>query len=511
MRWRAKTGVSGRNTTIARYSIAVGIMLGIIALWSPASRYFINYTRQWRVWIAAIACIMVIAGIRVLATRHSRPENTGQHGPVLLRVPAEPGQEPVPPLRPPRDWVALSASSLPGLAAVIALIFTALSVQATKGQLQSTQQQLLVTEQGQITDRYNAAITNLGSASIDMRLGGIYALQRLMQDSPRDQPTVIAVLAAFVRDRSARGGDQAHLPVSSPTSDIQAALAALGARHTGNDGPSAFIDLSHASLAGAQLENLYLSGASLAGTDITSANLNSTHLDDANLVNANLADATLSFTSLADANLSGASLAMTHPTNVDLAGASFTDANLTGAVLANVNLAGASFFGANLSNAVLAGESLPRLNFAAANLTGADFSGADLTDGYFVAVELGDGSLVHARLSGTDFTGADLSGADIRSAGISYANLSGVNAFAADLSDANLTYANLTDADLTDADLTNANLTDANLTGARLRAANFTDADLMGVYWPRGALAPDGWRRNPGSGRLERAGRQPGR
>jgi hypothetical protein len=97
--------------------------------------------------------------------------------------------------RPPRDWIQISVTALPGLAAVIALIFTYVSVNATNGQLQ-------ITEPGQITDRYNAAITNLGSPSVDVRLGGIYALQRIMQDSPRDQPAIIAVLCAFVRDRA---------------------------------------------------------------------------------------------------------------------------------------------------------------------------------------------------------------------------------------------------------------------------------------------------------------------
>jgi hypothetical protein len=72
-------------------------------------------------------------------------------------------------------------AGLPGLAALLALLFTYQQVNATKVQLR-------IAEQGQITDRYNAAITNLGSRSIEVRLGGIYALQRLMQDSPRDQP-----------------------------------------------------------------------------------------------------------------------------------------------------------------------------------------------------------------------------------------------------------------------------------------------------------------------------------
>ena len=83
--------------------------------------------------------------------------------------------------RPPRDWIQISVTALPGLAAVIALIFTYTAVRATGAQVQ-------LSEQGQITDRYNAAITNLGSSSVDVRLGGIYALQRIMQDSPVTSP-----------------------------------------------------------------------------------------------------------------------------------------------------------------------------------------------------------------------------------------------------------------------------------------------------------------------------------
>ena len=60
---------------------------------------------------------------------------------------------------------------------------TAQSLKATNVQLQISQQGQTTAEQGQFTDRYNAAITNLGSHSIEVRLGGIYALQRLMQDS----------------------------------------------------------------------------------------------------------------------------------------------------------------------------------------------------------------------------------------------------------------------------------------------------------------------------------------
>ncbi|MFI1657064.1 hypothetical protein ACH4ZU_19465 [Streptomyces sp. NPDC020472] len=79
----------------------------------------------------------------------------------------------------------LVVAVLPGLAAMPALFFTWREVR--------------VTEQGQLTSRFNDAITNLGSPSLDVRFGGIYALERIMQDSPRDRPRVVQVLSAYVR------------------------------------------------------------------------------------------------------------------------------------------------------------------------------------------------------------------------------------------------------------------------------------------------------------------------
>ncbi|MCP2338702.1 hypothetical protein [Actinomadura rupiterrae] len=58
-----------------------------------------------------------------------------------------------------------------------------------------------VTRQGQDTGRYAKAVEQLGSARGEVRLGGIYALQRLAQDSGRDRPTIVHVLAAYARTR----------------------------------------------------------------------------------------------------------------------------------------------------------------------------------------------------------------------------------------------------------------------------------------------------------------------
>jgi Pentapeptide repeats (8 copies) len=47
---------------------------------------------------------------------------------------------------------------------------------------------------------------------------------------------------------------------------------------------------------------------------------------------------------------------------------------------------------------------------------------------------------------------------------------------------------------------------DANLTGANLRSARLAGANLTGAAWPHGLTVPEGWQRNPDSGRLARAG-----
>jgi hypothetical protein len=141
---------------------------------------------------------------------------------------------------------------------------------------------LRISEQGQVTDRYNAAITNLGSRSFDIRLGGIYALQRLMQDSPRDQPTVIAVLCAFVRDRTMSTRKPYKRPPLPPT-DIQAALTVVGTRSTADDGPATVVDFGYTQLARAQLDHDNLAHAKLTGVDLTGANLTGADLTYANL------------------------------------------------------------------------------------------------------------------------------------------------------------------------------------------------------------------------------------
>ena len=60
----------------------------------------------------------------------------------------------------------------------------------------------MLSRDGQVTDRYAKAIEQLGSEKLDVRIGGICALERVARDSARDHPAVMEMLAAFIREHS---------------------------------------------------------------------------------------------------------------------------------------------------------------------------------------------------------------------------------------------------------------------------------------------------------------------
>ncbi|WP_412074607.1 pentapeptide repeat-containing protein [Streptomyces xanthophaeus] len=187
-----------------------------------------------------------------------------------------------------------------------------------------------ITREGQITDRYTAAVENLGNKdSEDVRLGGIYALQRIMQDSPRDQPTVINVLTSFIRSQSAKQKQNR----SETASDIAAAATVLTSRNPQLDGRITVsgeievsldlrdADLQGIGLQGAQLAHANLSGANLTRTNLASADLTRAHLSDVDLTKANLDSADLTRAYLSDVDLRKTYLVRADLTCADLVGA----------------------------------------------------------------------------------------------------------------------------------------------------------------------------------------------
>jgi hypothetical protein len=100
-----------------------------------------------------------------------------------------------------------------------------------------TWRQVRVTREGQITERFTRAVDQLGSDRVDVRIGGVYALERIARNSPPDRGPITEVLSAFVRGRAAwyDAKDQdvpveRLPPMRARFADVQAAMTVLGRR-----------------------------------------------------------------------------------------------------------------------------------------------------------------------------------------------------------------------------------------------------------------------------------------
>ncbi|WP_433418808.1 pentapeptide repeat-containing protein [Microtetraspora malaysiensis] len=342
------TGPTWERWVLAGVALTLAVCLALAALIGPAARY--------------------LAGERAPLTDVERTEMTAAE-----RVEA---------VNSARHTLVQAVT---GLVVIGGVVFTALG-------LWYTAQTLNTTQQGQITDRYTKAVEQLGSTKSDVRLGGIYALQRLASDSPRDQDTIRNVLSGFVRnhdgcalqpgektppERCSDAGEDNGSYVRLPA-DVVAALTiapTLAAFDESGDvtdrADFSFSRFPKADLIGAKLTGANLRGADLRGATLASADLAHADLTGADLTGAKLINADLRGAVLLDAKLTGADLTRAKLTSAFL----IRDANLRGAKLTGADLTGAFLHGADLTGAVLRGADLTRADLRGAALRGADLRG----------------------------------------------------------------------------------------------------------------------------------------
>ncbi|REJ43054.1 MAG: pentapeptide repeat-containing protein [Microcystis flos-aquae TF09] len=297
------------------------------------------------------------------------------------------------------DVVKTIISALGLIATLSAGIVLFLNYLNSQAEMQLTQQRL-------ITERFSKAVEQIGNNKEEVVIGGIYSLERIAKDSPKDQWTIMEVLTSYIRKNSpipsnieqlkpaARQKALEKLPsVSIP---VQAALTVIGRRKVENDQAGdnlaettdpnkiKFLDLSRTNLRGAKLNGADLKGANLDGANLNGAKLWVAYLNGANLNGA---------------NLNGAKLWVAY---------------LNGANLNEAYLNGANLYGADLKGAKLNGASLNRANLIEANLNRADLNRAKLNG---------------ANLNGANLFGANLNRADLNRAKLNGANLNGANLF----------------------------------------------------------------------------------
>ncbi len=180
-------------------------------------------------------------------------------------------------------------------------------------------------EQGLITDRLNKATEGLGknnadsgNAVVEVRLGALYALERIAQDSIRDHVQIMEILCAYVRYNSPRTDETDKVDKSVPLrEDIQAALTIIGRRQNWPEGQKRMdieefseyrINLMKCDLHGVRLTDATLNDAQFNGSDMRGAVLVSADMSDAWLYDANLRDACMNEAEMSGAYLKGAKM-----------------------------------------------------------------------------------------------------------------------------------------------------------------------------------------------------------
>ncbi|MBE9140566.1 pentapeptide repeat-containing protein [Nodosilinea sp. LEGE 07088] len=394
-----------------------------------------------------------------------------------------------------KDKVTLQNGVYVSLIQLLGGAFFFVTAYFTWRNVKTAEANLKATEEKQITERFSKSIEHLGSEKLEVRLGGIYSLERIAKDSEKDYWQVIEVLTAFVREKYKLETKQKPFKYSktedelmdeyiesqryeqeydyddyeevrrrSPNEEyihpvpveVQAVLSAIGrCAKPQNLLATESIDLSRTELSGVfltgDLRGINFEGSNLQWVKIKEANLSRSNFSDTNLEVAQIENSNLQ-----DANLQGLTLQWSRLINVILKGSNLENANLTESLLQKVVIDNAILSGTNFRKSRLMEVSLKKSDFEDSYLSGVDLSYADLKD---------------LNLQFFDLDDAILKGADLENAVLDEADLKNV-----DFEEAILVRVSFRGANLKAAIFKGANLQEADFTGARLLGTDFRSA-----------------------------------
>ncbi|MCA8834408.1 MAG: pentapeptide repeat-containing protein [Proteobacteria bacterium] len=193
---------------------------------------------------------------------------------------------------------------------------------AANAQSKAANRQADIAEQGLITDRINKAVENLGKSKndipvIEVRIGALYALERIAKDSERDHVQIVEIFCAYIRTNSSN--DDKKIIKNPLRDDIQEALTIIGRRETWSKGKSR---LEIERIQGMRLNffNCYLKEAELYFANLSHANFYKANLQDAWLNGVDLSRARLIDADITDADLTDAKTSGAHAQNGDFSG-----------------------------------------------------------------------------------------------------------------------------------------------------------------------------------------------
>lgn len=355
------------------------------------------------------------------------------------------------------DWEPTIRVAIPATALLGAV---AAGVIAWHGQL-TREQELRTKRDADLVDRYSKAVDQLAGRGESVRLGGLYALERLLHDSPRDAGPIREVLAAHARmwfaalDRSSLAGRK-HIALAEEVRTCFTILA-----RTRSEAFATF-----------NLEAIDASRVDMKGVD---------------LAGANLAGANLTRAMLVDANLDGADLSRATADGVILYKASLRGARLDAAEMRDAVLNSADLTGAHLSHTVASGARLHRATLEGATIKRADFRRADMRSVNLRGAQLNRPRFSHACCSKACMSGATVINADFFRANFQKADMTGTVIRA---------NTNLTETDFTSADFLPPGTSDPSAAEAALKQM-IAELTRVNRSWRRatwtGTIIEDHW------------------
>lgn len=257
--------------------------------------------------------------------------------------------------------------------------------------------------QRRITESFMKAVEQLGSQKLEVRLGGIFSLERISIESAPEYWTVMETLCAFVRQRSP------WLPSSAERdsifndvdpreasrekrfpSDAQAVLTVLGRRDDRRSPrrerlpPTPTkrylkLDLSYTDLRGARFIDHPEHSKNFSEIDFTRSNLQGVAFYDINFSQSDFSEADLEGVDFNECDFSHATFDGACMQRLVVNGANFNTATFVDTSFANSRIRSTTAIAANFFRASFRECVLDDLRWDGANVAGADFSGAMLS------------------------------------------------------------------------------------------------------------------------------------
>lgn len=244
---------------------------------------------------------------------------------------------------------ATLVQTIGGAILLISLLFTWRTLHATLENLE-------VTQDKQITERFTKAVEQLGHEKLTIRIGGVYALERIACESNKDHWPIMEILTSYIRESSsqmrAEDGKTFRKVIATLTDrilnratqvdehavlqlspDIEAIINVLRRRNSSHEYKGQSLNLEGANLWGANFTGAELRGARLRGANLQGARFYAAHLEGADLSGALLWGADLTEVHMNEAVLTGAELQ-----NASLIGADVKGVVWHGAILSEANL-----------------------------------------------------------------------------------------------------------------------------------------------------------------------------